>query len=95
MDECGICLQAFVVGESLKVLDCGGLGNDVEVVPENQQKHIFHQECILNWFKKKIECPLCRAQFRPRIVEMLGEAEEDIADDDEIDVDNAYNDQEF
>lgn len=26
--------------------------------------HNFHQECILIWFDKKINCPLCRQTFQ-------------------------------
>ena len=26
--------------------------------------HNFHQECILIWFDKKINCPLCRQSFQ-------------------------------
>jgi len=64
-EECNICLQPFENGEMLKVLDCGQ-GETANVGPEAQhsQKHIFHRDCILSWFKKKSECPLCRSQFK-------------------------------
>lgn len=25
-------------------------------------KHYFHEECLMKWFEKKSECPLCRAK---------------------------------
>ena len=28
-------------------------------------KHIFHSECIEQWFKTKNECPLCREEITP------------------------------
>lgn len=27
-------------------------------------KHNFHQSCILDWFDKKKNCPLCRQPFK-------------------------------
>ena len=34
---------------------------------EPELAHMFHSECIDNWFKKKAECPLCRACYVQRI----------------------------
>ena len=34
--------------------------NDNYQMPCN---HNFHQKCILDWFDKKKNCPLCRQQF--------------------------------
>jgi len=25
--------------------------------------HVFHSYCILTWFEKKMECPMCRQKF--------------------------------
>ena len=32
------------IGDKIKILDCG---------------HIYHYNCINDWFKRKKECPLC------------------------------------
>ena len=29
----------------------------------NSNSHNFHIDCVINWFLKKIECPLCRTNF--------------------------------
>ena len=63
--HCGICLQEFVEGETLKVLNCPasqGKPGDPSTV-----QHRFHQECISAWFRKKQECPLCRHSFEPEV----------------------------
>lgn len=44
-NECTICLDEFVIDDDLKLLDCG---------------HSFHIECIDDWFKRNISCPICR-----------------------------------
>ncbi|KAM5585978.1 E3 ubiquitin-protein ligase RNF126 [Rosa sericea] len=44
-DRCAICLEDFVDGESCRVFEC---------------KHIFHANCIDNWLKNGLTCPICR-----------------------------------
>jgi hypothetical protein len=45
---CAICRDIFHVGERAKRLPCS---------------HIYHEECILDWFLHKVSCPLCRREF--------------------------------
>jgi hypothetical protein len=40
-----ICLQEFNPTDDVRVLICF---------------HVFHGSCILEWFKNKLECPLCK-----------------------------------
>lgn len=46
-ERCSICLENYQKNETILKLKC---------------KHIFHKECIKEWFhkKKQEECPLCR-----------------------------------
>ncbi|PQQ11689.1 RING-H2 finger protein ATL39-like [Prunus yedoensis var. nudiflora] len=44
--ECSICLGEFKDWEKCRQLEC---------------EHAFHEECIDQWLRKKIQCPLCRA----------------------------------
>lgn len=30
--------------------------------------HVFHRNCIVEWFKKKNECPLCRRELFPQTI---------------------------
>ena len=43
-NECIICLEYMTKGDKIKILECG---------------HIYHYNCINDWFKIKRECPLC------------------------------------
>ena len=43
-NECIICLDYIVKYENVIVIDCG---------------HIFHKDCLLKWFKKRYNCPIC------------------------------------
>ena len=43
-NECIICLEKMIKGERVKILECG---------------HVYHYNCINEWFKRKRECPLC------------------------------------
>ena len=45
IDTCSICLYGYKVDEKLVKLNCS---------------HIYHRECIFDWFKKSRNCPLCR-----------------------------------
>lgn len=42
----------------------------------NEPKHIFHADCITQWFYKKTECPFCRKNFEDQ-VRAIDEAEEE------------------
>ena len=52
-NECSICIEHFVDKEDIIKLECG---------------HIFHKDCILEWFNKKkytnLECPNCNFKIR-------------------------------
>ena len=49
LDECSICLGEMKKKEKVILLDCN---------------HIYHKDCILEWFQKKNNsCPLCREQL--------------------------------
>jgi hypothetical protein len=45
-NECIICLEPMLVGDKVRILDCG---------------HMYHYNCINKWIEKKgkINCPLC------------------------------------
>ena len=43
-NECIICLEYMIKGDRVKILECG---------------HMYHYDCIIEWFKRKRECPLC------------------------------------
>lgn len=46
--KCSICLEDFIVDESIKQLRC---------------EHIYHISCLEEWFNEKRICPLCRAHL--------------------------------
>ncbi len=54
--KCIICLEDFEIGENISTLPC---------------THIFHSNCITNWFKKSCECPLCK--FEVTLKSLIGE----------------------
>lgn len=45
--ECAICCEEFDDTPNI-TLPCG---------------HIYHATCILKWFDKQMNCPICRKQF--------------------------------
>ena len=51
---CVICLGEFEVGD--------------DVILHPHCKHPFHPECLVNWFKEKLSCPICKTPTR---IEML------------------------
>lgn len=45
-DRCSICLAGIELGDSLRQI--------------RACEHVFHVECIDDWFSRKLTCPLCR-----------------------------------
>ena len=45
---CAICLESFINTDLVSDLSC---------------KHTFHKNCILEWAKRKLECPICRGKL--------------------------------
>lgn len=54
--DCAICLCPFVLGELVSQIAC---------------IHVFHPNCILQWFSEKPQCPLCRRPFRFALLRRL------------------------
>ena len=54
--DCAICSEAFNEGEGVACLSCGG---DLTLV----RAHVFHRECLAEWFRRHCTCPLCRAEL--------------------------------
>ena len=46
--SCPCCHENFELGEEVCQLHC---------------THIFHENCITLWFRKKTNCPICRAEY--------------------------------
>ncbi|CAL0305387.1 unnamed protein product [Lupinus luteus] len=44
-ESCSICLEEFIEEEEVLAMPC---------------KHMYHQECIINWLQRCDTCPLCR-----------------------------------
>lgn len=94
-DQCGICLVNFQSGENLRVLPCpkpqnSEDKNDDQIVDEFVQGHMYHEECISEWFLKKPECPLCRHNFAPKLKEITRERT-GIVDEEEKSFDDIEN----
>ncbi|CAD8053099.1 unnamed protein product [Paramecium primaurelia] len=47
--DCAICMQILQNQEKVIVLSCS-------------EKHVFHTDCIVDWLKLNLNCPLCRKQ---------------------------------
>lgn len=54
--ECAVCLESFEDDESLRLLP--------------KCSHVFHTECIDEWFLSHSTCPLCRTSLKPTIEEL-------------------------
>merc|ERR1712194_669048 len=50
-EECAVCHDTFS-------------GEDATLFPCN---HVFHKDCIWQWFQHKPSCPLCRRSFLPEL----------------------------
>ena len=61
-NECPICLDYIsydyiVKKDILNRKNCNG------VLQLNKCKHIFHYNCLIEWFKRESTCPLCRLKI--------------------------------
>ena len=61
---------------------------------------MFHQECITQWFFKKLECPMCRKNFKEDLINSLrdnegreSDSESHPGDDDVINLNEGINSQ--
>lgn len=61
-NECPICLDYISYNNIItnNILD---IKNKNEVIQLNKCKHIFHYNCLTEWFKKESSCPLCRLKI--------------------------------
>ena len=89
-ETCGICLVPFEQDDELTVLPCPQVQaspakstNKLEESKDEEEavQHMFHGECISEWFEKKRECPLCRHNFEPDVRE-IAKARLGLADDE-------------
>lgn len=48
-EECIICLEKYKIGESYIILPC---------------IHLFHEDCIKKWIRKKNKCPVCVSEIK-------------------------------
>lgn len=48
--DCVICSSEIREGEDIIILKC-------------HNKHYFHDECIKQWLKKRVSCPICRSVY--------------------------------
>lgn len=50
--ECVICMEQFKEEEEVAELKC-------------DERHYFHINCLEDWLKRKMECPLCKSTVKP------------------------------
>lgn len=46
---CAICQEDYIENENIRELPC---------------EHLFHQDCIDEWFSENVSCPICRKDIR-------------------------------
>ena len=44
-----------------------------EIIKKMPCKHIFHRECIKQWFKSNHTCPVCRADIEQMLDKQIKE----------------------
>ena len=47
-NNCVICLYEFQIGDNISALPC---------------LHVFHHDCIKNWLKNELTCPVCKLEI--------------------------------
>eukprot|EP01134_Creolimax_fragrantissima_P006614 CFRG6614T1 len=54
MVECAICMEEYRHGDDVQFLPC---------------LHVYHTECIDNWFERSLTCPLCMTHFSATVLQ--------------------------
>ncbi len=64
-DECIICMHnlRFGVDDSMQLVD--GTSARCKHYMQTPCNHKFHEMCLSNWMKIKLECPVCRHVLPP------------------------------
>ena len=55
-NNCVVCLSEFQIGDIISALPCC---------------HVFHTNCIENWLKKELNCPVCK--FEVTLSSIIGQ----------------------
>ena len=55
-DYCGICFAGFEERDGVTNVGCC---------------HLFHCECIIEWYRIQPSCPVCRQAFRPNLLKAI------------------------
>ena len=55
-NNCVVCLTEFQIGDIISALPCC---------------HVFHTDCIQNWLKKELSCPVCK--FEVTLSSIIGQ----------------------
>lgn len=61
-NECPICLD-YISYDNIITDNILNIKNKNGVIQLNKCKHIFHYNCLTEWFKKESSCPLCRLKI--------------------------------
>jgi len=56
-----VLIKGKTITNELCSICLGNFDNNNFIMPCG---HHFHSECILSWFNKKTDCPLCRQPFK-------------------------------
>lgn len=52
MSECIICMEQYKPEDAIAELKC-------------DERHYFHEACLEDWLKRKLNCPLCNRVVNP------------------------------
>ncbi|MFI5333353.1 MAG: RING finger protein [Candidatus Babeliales bacterium] len=66
IEKCPICLQKLLSKKKIIHTQC------------TEVHHKFHKSCVLPWFAKKEQCPICREPLKPAIKKILEKEKEKI-----------------
>jgi hypothetical protein len=56
--ECSVCLSSFT-----NFIEVSNEITDTQSILKLRCAHTFHHECLVEWFKEQLTCPMCRAKI--------------------------------